>query len=297
MKRYNPFKGSGVAVITPFLQDGSVDFDTLNRLFTQQVESVTDFLCVLGTTAETPCLSLDERRQITRLAVSINKGKKPLLLGCGGNNTREVIRYVTEENLEGVDGLLIVTPYYNKPTQEGLYRHYAAICRATSLPIVLYNVPGRTGVNMEATTVSRLANEFPNVVAVKEASGKLEQIHTLIKEARDGFEVLCGDDCLAFDLIRQGAAGAISVVGNAYPDEFGKMIHLLQSKNEAEASEIHQKLQPFYPLLMVEGNPAGVKAFMAERGEILNELRPPLCPVSEVVVKKFQDFLASNPFA
>lgn len=211
-----------------------------------------------------------------------------MLLGCGGNNTAEVVRFLQEENLEGIDGVLIVTPYYNKPTQEGLFRHYCAVAQATDKPVVLYNVPGRTGVNLEAATVIRIAEANENVVAVKEASGKLEQIREIISNAPAGFELLSGDDNLTLDIIEMGGVGVISVIGNAYPAEFGRMVHAALSAEKVQAQQIYGTLCEMLGLMTVDGNPAGVKALLSVQGRIDNVLRLPLVPAREETIERLR---------
>lgn len=291
MERINPFKGAGVALVTPFLPNGAVDYATLEQLLNQQLSSRTDFICLLGTTAETPCLSIEEKRHIICLAKQIVNGKKPLLLGCGSNNTQQIIQFITQENLDGVDGLLIVTPYYNKPRQEGLFQHYSAIAQNTTLPIVLYNVPGRTGVNLEAETVLSLVVKHQNIVAIKEASGNKEQIATLISQRKDGFDILCGDDSLALHMITSGASGVISVIGNAFPNEFSDLVHYALQGKTVEAQSIHTKYTELYKLLMKDGNPAGIKAVMSAKGWLQNNLRLPLVPASKDTTEEILTFL------
>lgn len=292
MNRNNIFRGSGVALVTPFQSDGAVDFVALEKLVESHLAGGTDFICVLGTTAETPCLSLEEKRQIIRKVVRQVDGRLPLLLGCGGNNTAEVVRFLKEENLEGIDGVLIVAPYYNKPTQEGLFCHFSAVAEATRLPVVLYNVPGRTGVNLEAATTLRIAEAHANVVAVKEASGKIAQIEEIITHAPEGFEVLSGDDGITFELLLLGAVGVISVLANAYPAEFGEMIHLALGGKYTESLAYHRRFNGFYSLMTVDGNPSGVKGLLSLQGKIENRLRLPLVPVREVTLEKLKDQVA-----
>ena len=289
MRLTNIFKGLGVALVTPFQTDGNVDFSALEKLVASHLQGSTDFLCVLGTTAETPCLTLEEKRQIIRAVVKQVDKRMPILLGCGGNNTAEVIRFLKEENLEGVDGVLIVAPYYNKPSQEGLYQHFSAVAEATELPVVLYNVPGRTGVNIEASTTLRIAADHENVVAVKEASGKLSQIEEILLNAPKGFEVLSGDDGITFELLSIGAVGVISVIGNAYPNDFADMVHQTLQGNMTEALQLHRRFDAFYKLMTVDGNPSGVKALLAVQGKINNILRLPLVPVRPETLKSLKN--------
>lgn len=291
MRQSNIFKGSGVALVTPFQSDGEIDFVAFDRLLSEQLQSDTDFICLLGTTAETPCLSLEEKRCLIRRTVGMVDGHKPILLGCGGNNTADVAGFIKNENLTGIQGLLVVTPYYNKPRQEGLFAHYKTVCEATDLPVVLYNVPGRCGVNMEAETVVRIAEACGNAVAVKEASGNIQQIKQIIASAPVGFDVLGGDDFLAFDLMQMGASGVISVTGNAFPNEFAEMVHALRDGRLESAERIHQSLQPLYPLLMVDGNPSGIKAVLYKLHRLSNVLRLPLVPVSDSTLEKVEKVL------
>ena len=275
---YNIFQGLGVALVTPFRQDGSVDYDALHRLLDYQLENGADFFCILATTGETPVLTAEERLTIKNVVVDHVQARVPILMGCGGNNTAAVVEELHTGDFKGVDGFLSVCPYYNKPSQEGLYQHFKAIAAATALPVVLYNVPGRTGVNMRAETTVRLANDCNNIVAIKEASGNLEQVDEIIKNKPARFEVLSGDDALTFPMVSCGAVGAISVIGNALPREFSKMIRLQMRGEYDAARRIHHRFTDLFSLLFVDGNPAGVKAMLHEMGFIENVLRLPLVP-------------------
>jgi 4-hydroxy-tetrahydrodipicolinate synthase len=287
----NIFKGLGVALITPFTKNGEVDYSSLKRLVEYQIQNGADFLCILATTSEAPCLSKEEKQKIKDLIVEINSKRIPLLMGCGGNNTKAVIEDLQTLDLTGIDGVLSVCPYYNKPSQEGLYRHFMAISEASPLPVVLYNVPGRTGVNLKPETTVRLANDCKNIVAVKEASGSLEQVDEIIKNKPADFDVLSGDDALTFSMVASGAAGAISVIGNALPKEFSRMIRL-EFKGEYEpARKIHHSFTELYSLLFVDGNPAGVKALLHEMGFIENVLRLPLVPTRLTTLQKITNIL------
>lgn len=289
--RRNIFKGLGIALVTPFTADGSVDYAALRRLVTYQISNGADFLCILATTGETPTLTAEEKDGIRRLVVEVNGGKLPILMGCGGNNTAAIVGELRTGDFTGVDGILSVCPYYNKPSQEGLYRHFSAIAGATSLPVVLYNVPGRTGVNLEAATTLRLARDCDNIVAVKEASGSLEQVDAIIKSAPKGFAVLSGDDALTFPMVACGAVGVISVIGNALPKEISKMLRL-EMKGEFEAARrIHHKLTDLFSLLFVDGNPAGVKTVLHEMGMIDNVLRLPLVPARITTLQRISELL------
>lgn len=268
----------GVALITPFKEDGSVDYESLLRLVEYQVQNGIDFLCVLGTTAETPTLTAEEKRKIKSLVIERVNGRVPILLGVGSNCTQTVIDSINNEDMTGVDALLIAVPYYNKPSQEGIYQHYKAIAQSTKLPIVLYNVPGRTGVNMTAATTLRLAHDFDNIVAIKEASGDISQMDEIIKKKPENFDVISGDDGITFPLITLGAVGVISVIGNAFPREFSRMTRLALAGDYNSALTIHHQFTELFKLLFVDGNPAGVKAMLSMMGMIENRLRLPLVP-------------------
>lgn len=287
----NIFKGLGIALITPFCEDGSVDYKSLVRLMEYQLDNGADFFCILATTGETPCLTKDEKQKIKDLVVSTVKGRVPILMGCGGNNTAAVVEELKIGDFRGIDGVLSVCPYYNKPSQEGLYQHFKAIAAATSLPVVLYNVPGRTGVNLKAETTVRLARDCENIVAIKEASGSLEQVDEIIKNKPKDFAVISGDDALTFPMISCGAEGVISVIGNALPKEFSRMIRL-EFKGEYEgARKIHHRFTELFSLLFVDGNPAGVKAMLHEMGFIENVLRLPLVPTRISTLQKMSEIL------
>lgn len=278
--KYHQFKGLGIAVVTPFTQSGAVDYQALERLVKYQLESGADFLCILATTGETPCLSCDEKDAITSLVKDVNQGRVPILKYCGGNNTAAVIAEMQSTDWSGIDGILSICPYYNKPSQEGLYQHFKAISQASPLPIVIYNVPGRTGVNMSAETTLRLAWECENIVGIKEASGSLEHVDEMIKGKPERFDVISGDDALTFSMIASGAAGVISVIGNALPKEFSRMIRLEFQGEYEPARKIHHMFTELYSLLFVDGNPAGVKALLSDMGLIENVLRLPLVPTT-----------------
>ena len=274
----NKFKGLGVALVTPFTSDGSIDWEALYRLVEFQISSGADFLCVMGTTAETPTLSAEEKERIRKDLVGRVAGRVPILLGCGGNNTAAVVNELQTADFTGIDGILSICPYYNKPSQEGLYQHFKAIANASPVPVVLYNVPGRTGVNMTAGTTLRLAREFDNIVAIKEASGNISQMDDIIKNKPENFDVISGDDGITFPLITLGAVGVISVIGNALPREFSRMVRLGLKGEYRQALHIHHKFTELFKLLFVDGNPAGVKALLNEMGLIENYLRLPLVP-------------------
>jgi 4-hydroxy-tetrahydrodipicolinate synthase len=288
---HNIFKGLGIALITPFMEDGSVDYKALIRLIEYQLDNGADFFCILATTGETPTLTAEEKQKIKDLVVDLVGGKVPILVGCGGYNTAEIVQELKTRDFRGVDGILSVCPYYNKPSQEGLYQHFKAIAAATTLPVVLYNVPGRTGVNMKAETTVRLARDCKNIVAIKVASGNLEQVDEIIKNKPKDFDVISGDDALTFPMISCGAVGVISVIGNALPREFSKMIRL-QMKGEYDgARKIHHRFIDLFSLLFVDGNPAGVKAMLHEMGYIQNVLRLPLVPTRISTLQRMSEIM------
>ena len=287
----NIFKGLGIALITPFTLDGKVDYKSLKRLLEYQLANGADFLCILATTGEAPCLTGQEKDELTAFIKDIVRGRIPILKYCGDNNTAAVVEEIKTTNWTGIDGILSICPYYNKPSQEGLYQHFKAIAEASPLPIVLYNVPGRTGINMKAETTVKLARDFSNIIAVKEASGSLEQVDEIIKNKPDHFDVISGDDALTFSMIASGAAGVISVIGNALPREFSRMIRL-EFKGEYEpARKIHHMFTELYSLLFVDGNPAGCKALLNDMGMIENVLRLPLVPTTITTKQKMADIL------
>lgn len=287
----NIFRGLGIALVTPFNDDGSIDFESLANIIEYQITNGADFLCILATTGETPCLSSEEHQAVKTFIVKQVAGRVPLLMGCGGNNTAAVVEMCQTYDMSGIDGLLSVCPYYNKPSQEGLYQHFKAIANATTLPVVLYNVPGRTGINLKPETTCRLANDCENIVAIKEASGSIEQVDEIIKNKPADFEVLSGDDSITFHMIATGAVGVISVIGNALPKEFSRMIRLEFRGEYAAAQKIHHKFTSLYSLLFVDGNPAGVKALMNEMGLLKNNLRLPLVPTRLTTRQKIAQVL------
>ena len=287
----NKFKGLGIALVTPFKSDGSIDYDALTRLVEYQISNGVDFLCIMGTTAETPCLSAEEKKTLKQLLVDRVAGRVPLLMGCGGNNTAAIVSELKSNDWSGIDVVLSVCPYYNKPSQEGLYQHFKAIAEASPVPVVLYNVPGRTGVNMNAETTLRLAHDFDNIVAIKEASGNITQMDDIIKNKPANFDVISGDDGITFPLITLGAVGVISVIGNALPAEFSRMVRMALNGDYEHARIIHHKFAELFKLLFVDGNPAGVKAMLHAMGMIENQLRLPLVPTRLTTMEKITAIL------
>lgn len=273
--------GMGVALITPFTSSKEIDYPALERVIDHVIGNGADFLVVLGTTGETPTLSSEEKLCVMKFVKDKVDGRVPLVLGMGGNNTAEIVRQVSETDLDGYSAILSVVPYYNKPSQEGIFCHFKAIAEASPLPVILYNVPGRTGVNLDADTTLRLAHEVPNIIGIKEASGRINQIERLLREKPEDFKVLSGDDGMTYPLMTLGAEGVISVLGNAYPKEFSEMVHLCLEGNYIEAVDYHYKFREIIRLLFADGNPAGVKCVMHDMGLIENELRLPLIPVTD----------------
>ena len=284
-------KGMGVALITPFKEDESVDYEALGRLVDYLLQNGADYLVVLGTTAETPTLTEEEKKKIIELVVTKVRHRIPIVLGVGGNCTKSVVDKLKNDNFEGIDAILSVVPYYNKPSQEGIYQHYKAIAQATELPVILYNVPGRTGVNMTAERTLRLAREFKNIIAVKEASGNITQMDDIIKNKPKDFNVISGDDGITFPLITLGAIGVISVIGNAFPREFSRMVRLALAGDYDSARTIHHRFTELFSLLFVDGNPAGVKSMLSMMGFVENRLRLPLVPTRIVTYEKIRNVL------
>ena len=287
----NIFRGLGVALVTPFATNGDIDYEALETLVEYQLNNGADFLCILATTGETPCLSSEEKKELTTFIKSVVKGRVPILKYCGGNYTAAVVEEIKESDWQGIDGILSICPYYNKPSQEGLYQHFKAIAEVSPLPVVMYNVPGRTGVNMTAETTVRIATDFSNIVGIKEASGDLEQIDEIMKRKPNNFEVISGDDALTFPMIVSGAVGVISVIGNALPKEFSRMIRLEFNGEFEAARKIHHQFTELYKLLFVDGNPAGCKALLSDMGMIENVLRLPLIPTRIETKQKMNEIL------
>lgn len=287
----NIFRGLGVALVTPFATNGDIDYKALENLVEYQLNNGADFLCILATTGETPCLSSEEKKELTTFIKSVVKGRVPILKYCGGNYTAAVVEEIKESDWQGIDGILSICPYYNKPSQEGLYQHFKAIAEVSPLPVVMYNVPGRTGVNLTAETTVRIATDFSNIVGIKEASGDLEQIDEIMKRKPNNFEVISGDDALTFPMIVSGAVGVISVIGNALPKEFSRMIRLEFNGEFEAARKIHHQFTELYKLLFVDGNPAGCKALLSDMGMIENVLRLPLIPTRIETKQKMNEIL------
>lgn len=285
------FKGTGVALVTPFFEDGSVDFNGLERLVNYQIDNGINYLVVLGTTGEPATLTKEEKEAVKTKIIDVNNGRLPLVLGIGGNNTAAVVEEIKTTDLSSFDAILSVSPYYNKPTQEGIYQHFKAVAESTDKPIILYNVPGRTSSNMSPEVVVRLANDFENVIAVKEAKGDMVQAMKIIQHAPKDFLVISGDDMIALPMVLAGGAGVISVIAQGLPEKFSKLIQLgLQGKPQ-EAYELHYNVADSIDLIFAEGNPAGIKSMLQKLGICEDEVRLPLVKASEELQTQISDFI------
>jgi len=286
--------GLGIALATPFGRDYTIDYKSLGRLIDFQIENGADYLVVLGTTGEAVTLTDGERHELARFVAARVAGRVPLVLGMSGNSTSHLLETIAATDFSGYDAILSVVPFYNKPSQEGMRLHFESVAKVSPVPVVLYNVPGRTGANLEAATTLRLAEEHPEkIVAVKEASGRMGQIREILEKKPADFAVLSGDDALTLPLMAMGARGVISVIGNALPAEFGRVVHLCQEGRFAEASIHDRPLQPFYRALFAEGNPSGIKALLAIRSLAEDVLRLPLTPVSDKTRMELRRALAA----
>lgn len=282
--------GMGVALVTPFTSENSIDVEALTHLVEYQIKNGTDYLVVLGTTAETSTLSKEEKQLVISTIVKANKNRLPLVLGIGGNNTAQVIKEIQTTDLKDFCAILSVSPYYNKPTQQGIYLHFKAIAQSTEKPIILYNVPSRTGANMNPETVIRLANEFDNIVAVKEAAGDMIQALQLLQNKPENFLILSGDDMLALPMTSAGGSGVISVIGQGFPNEFSKLVHLALQGRTKEAYQIHYALMESIFLIFKEGNPAGIKVILEKLNICSSQVRLPLAAASEELRTEIQYF-------
>jgi len=285
-------KGVGVALITPFNEDLSVDFDSLTKLVEYNIENGINYLVVLGTTAEAATLSTEEKKQVVDHIIKVNGKRLPLVLGIGGNNTLEVKKQIEETDLSAFEAVLSVSPYYNKPNQEGLYQHYKALA-STGKNIIIYNVPSRTGQNLEVDTTLRLAKEFPNLFLIKEAAPNILQYFDILRKKPEGFSLVSGDDEYTLPVTLAGGDGVISVIGQAYPKEFTTMVQLAFEGKVKEAYKIHNKLVEMIRLIFAEGNPCGVKAVLVEKGIVKNYLRLPLVPASEGLYARIKAEMAN----
>ena len=283
------YRGLGVALITPFDRNENIDFDSLKKLVNKLINNHVDYLVVLGTTGESVTLTKEEKKSVIKTVLAENNGRLPVVVGIGGNNTQTIVDEIKDFDFTGIDAILSVSPYYNKPNQNGIFNHYSKICEVCPVDIILYNVPGRTGSNIGAETTIKLANSFDNIIAIKEASGNLDQISEIILNKPEKFLVISGDDALAMPQIAMGMDGVISVIANAYPDKFSKMVHMTLNSDNKEAQIIHYELFHLIQLIFSEGSPAGVKALMNLMNECGIMVRPPLYPQSEEGIQKLKN--------
>ena len=286
--------GTGVALITPFNEDKTIDYPSLEKLINKVIEGGIDFLVVLGTTGEATSINESEKNELINFIVKLNNKRLPLVLGLGGNNTNRLIKEINNTDLSDFDAILSVTPYYNKPSQKGLYHHYAEISKSSPIPIILYNVPSRTGVNMSPEITIQLANDFKNIISIKEASGDINQIKYILKNKPKNFDVLSGDDGLTLEIIQNGGVGVISVIGQSNPVEFSSLVKFALNGKLSAAKLLHNKLYGLYHYLYSEGNPSGVKAFLSLQGVCKNYLRLPLVPMSSELFNDFKIYLSNE---
>ncbi len=289
----HPFSGTGVAIVTPFMQNGDLDKTGLKKLITHLTNGKVDYLVVLGTTGENATISKEEKQEIFSLVSEYNENKLKRVADIGGNDTRSIVNSFSTFDLTGYSAILSVSPYYNKPNQEGLYQHYKAINDAAPLPVIMYNVPGRTGMNVSASTTLRIARDCKNIIATKEASGNMEQMMQIISDKPDGFELISGDDGLTLPLIACGAIGVISVVANAYPAQFSTMVNHCLEGNFSEARPIHEKMLPIIHSLFAEGSPSGVKAYLSAMGIVEESFRLPVVGVSDALKNTIHNLMKS----
>ncbi|WP_347051956.1 4-hydroxy-tetrahydrodipicolinate synthase [Flavobacterium olei] len=286
--------GTGVALVTPFKKDFSVDIEALQRIVNFSIDGGVEYLVVMGTTAENATLTTEEKELVIKTVVDVNKGRLPLVLGVGGNNTMQIVEELKTRDFSAFEAILSVSPYYNKPTQEGIYQHFKAIAEASPIPVILYNVPGRTASNMLPSTVVRLANDFENVVAIKEAAGDMAQAMQIIKNAPKDFLVISGDDMLALPIVLAGGAGVISVIGQGFPKEFSEMIRLGLNKKAADAFKTHYFLSDSIDMIFEQGNPAGIKQVFQALGIADNTVRLPLVTVDESLASRLNEFVKNS---
>ncbi len=285
------FRGTGVAVITPFKSDSSIDFKALERVINHIIDGGISYLVILGTTSEAATMNCEEKEAVISYIKEINGGRLPIVMGIGGNCTQQVINTIRQTDFDGIDGILSVAPYYNKPNQKGIYQHFKAVSNACPVPIIIYNVPGRTCSNIDAETCLKLAWDFENIVAVKEASGNLPQIMNIISGAPSDFHVISGDDLLTLPMISLGAEGVISVLGNAFPREWSEMVSLALKSKFKNASELHYKYLEMIGLIFEDGNPAGIKSVLNGLGICDNNVRLPLTPASRNTSTRINNIL------
>ena len=285
------FRGTGVALVTPFKKDGSLDFNALKKLVNYQINNSINYLVVLGTTGEPATLTKHEKEQVKQTIIRVNDGKLPLVLGIGGNNTAALIEEIKQTDLSAFSAILSVSPYYNKPSQSGIYEHFRLISEASPIPIIIYNVPGRTASTIAVETTIKLARSCKNIIGIKEAAGDIVQAMRLIQNKPEGFLVISGDDMLALPMVLAGGDGVISVIGEGIPDSFSKMIQYGLNARAKEAYAIHYKLMAGIDMIFEEGNPAGIKALLAAKGICEPHVRLPLMSASNVLQKKLSNFV------
>lgn len=285
------FKGTGVAIVTPFKNDTSVDFKALERVVNHIIAGGASYLVALGTTSEVVTMNSEEKEAVVSYIKEINAGRLPLVLGIGGNNTQQVVSAIHQNDMEGIDGILSVAPYYNKPGQKGIYQHFKAVASACQVPVILYNVPGRTGSNISAEICVKLAWDFDNIVAVKEASGDLQQVMDIIQKSPPDFNVISGDDLLTLPMIALGAGGVISVLANAFPAEWSEMVELALKNQMKKAGELHYKYLEMIGLIFEDGNPAGIKSALNGLGLCNNFVRLPLTPAGRNTSTRINNFI------
>jgi len=290
------FRGTGVAIITPFTRTGKIDFKSLDNLVEHIIVNKVDFVVALGTTGEASTLSHEEQLSVISAVKKSVAGRIPVVIGIGGNNTHKMVEIIHETDFTGIKGILSVAPYYNLPNQRGMYEHFSAIAKASPVPVIVYNIPGRSAANITADTILALANDNWNIVAVKEASGNMKQIMNLLRNKPEGFSVLSGDDALTFPMMALGADGVISVVANAYPAAFSGMVRLLEKKKFDDALAIHNSLMDFIEAMLADGNPAGVKAALAKMKMCGNYLRLPLVPANKDVTRRISELIDNYAF-
>lgn len=283
MREKTKVDGTGVAIVTPFHNYGTIDFGSLERLINFIIEGGIDFIVALGTTSEAPTLTDDEKSAVMDVVLENVNGRVPVVMGMGGNSTQTLVSKIKKMDFEGIDAILSVAPYYNKPSQRGIYNHFKAIAASCPVPVILYNVPGRTSSNIEAETTLNLARDFDNIIAIKEASGNFAQVMDILREKPNGFEVFSGDDAITFPMMTLGATGVISVVANAYPKPFSDMVRLIKSGDYENARRIHYSLIPIMQQMFADGNPAGVKVALEAMGLLKNNLRLPLVKANKSV--------------
>ncbi len=296
MKIENKLQGTGVAIVTPFHNYGTIDFTSLEKLLNHIINGGVDFIVALGTTSEAATLTLDEKTALMDFIKETVDNRIPIVMGVGGNSTQAIISQIKNTNFDGISAILSVTPYYNKPSQKGLIYHFKNISGASPVPLILYNVPGRTSINMEAKTTLRLAEEAENIVAIKEASGNLGQVMEILRNRPEGFSVLSGDDALTFPMMILGADGVISVVANIFPKEFSQMVKFSTTGDYKSAKSIHYSLLPFINLLFADGNPAGAKAALEKINIVKNNLRLPLVKVNKAIYFQLEKFIHEYKF-